>query len=108
MQPRRPGGRWSARALDQSERTVRRDHTENATRVLVLLKPVLQFSVFFFLGYLSLSFGAGVFVAEGTLHPGRRLLSNNDEMQAEGMARSHDSELAGVTVTAGDGAALRG
>jgi len=58
------------------------------------------------LGYLVLSFTAGVFVAEGTLHPGRRFLSAKDEMLGQEMARNRDSELADVTVLAHDGATL--
>jgi uncharacterized protein len=72
------------------------------------LGRVLRLGVLFILGYLALSCVIGVFVAEGTLHPGRRLLSPKDEMQAEEMAHSHDSELADVAVLAGDGATLRG
>jgi len=45
-------------------------------------------------------------VAEGTLHPGRRPLLARDEMQAQGMAHNHDSELADVTISARDGATL--
>jgi len=67
-----------------------------------LLRP----GIFFFLGYLALSCAAGVFVAEGTLHPGRRLLSDKDEMQAQEMAHRHDSVLANVAIPAGDGATL--
>src|SRR5260370_385048 len=55
---------------------------------------------------LALSCAAGVFVAEGTLHPGRRLLSDKDEMQAQEMAHRHDSVLANVAIPAGDGATL--
>jgi uncharacterized protein len=66
----------------------------------------LLLGVFFLLGYLTLSFIAGVFVAEGTLHPGRRSLSTKDEMQATGMARNHDSELTDVAIPASDGARL--
>src|SRR2546425_5340096 len=66
----------------------------------------LRLGVFFLLGYLSLLFIAGVFVAEGTLHPGRRSLAAKDEMQAQGMAHSHNSELANVAITARDGTNL--
>ena len=45
-------------------------------------------------------------MAEGTLHPGRRSLSAKDEMQAEGMAHNHDSELANVATPAHDGVTL--
>src|SRR5713101_2803300 len=66
----------------------------------------LRLGVFLLLGYLALSFLAGVFVAEGTLHPGRRSLSAKDEVRAHGMARDRDSELADVGIPARDGATL--
>jgi dipeptidyl aminopeptidase/acylaminoacyl peptidase len=69
-------------------------------------RRLLRLGVFFFLGYLGLSFVAGVFVAEGTLHPGRRPLSANDKMQAQGMANSHDTELVNVGIPAHDGVTL--
>jgi alpha-beta hydrolase superfamily lysophospholipase len=69
-------------------------------------RRLLRLGVFFLLGYLALSFIAGVFVAEGTLHPGRRSLLAKDEMQAQGMAHSYDSALANVAITARDGANL--
>jgi uncharacterized protein len=67
----------------------------------------LRLGVFLLLGYLVLSFIAGVFVAEGTLHPGRRSLSSRDETLAQGIARNHDSELADVSIPARDGVTLR-
>ncbi len=70
------------------------------------LRRLLRLGILFFLGHLALSFVAGVFVAEGTLHPGRRPLSANDEMQAQGMARSHDSELVNVAIPVRDGVTL--
>jgi len=70
------------------------------------LERVLRLAVLFFVGYLALSLVAGVFVAEGTIHPGRRLVSTKDEMQAEEMAHSHDSEVADIHIAARDGATL--
>src|SRR5882724_3046933 len=67
---------------------------------------LVRFSVFFLLGYLTLSAVAGVFLADGTLHPARRSLSPNDELQAQRLAYDHDSELADVTIPANDGAIL--
>jgi UDP-N-acetylmuramyl pentapeptide phosphotransferase/UDP-N-acetylglucosamine-1-phosphate transferase len=67
---------------------------------------VLRLAVFFFLGYLALSFVAGVFVAEATIHPSRRLVSATDEMRAEEMAHSHDYQLADVHIAARDGVTL--
>ena len=63
---------------------------------------MLRFGVWFFVGYLALSFIAGVLIAEAALHPGRRPLSAKDEMHAQGIAHSHDSELASVTIVARD------
>jgi hypothetical protein len=70
------------------------------------LERVLRLAVLFFVGYLALSLVAGVFVAEGAIHPSRRLLSVKDEMQAEEMAHSHDSEVADVQIAARDGVTL--
>src|SRR5208337_336755 len=50
---------------------------------------------------------AGVFLAEGTLHPGRHLLSSGDEMRAREMARRRGSELIDVAIPARDGVTLR-
>src|SRR5690348_13133446 len=69
-------------------------------------RRLLRLGVFCCLAYLALSFLAGVFVAEGTLHPARRSLSANGEQQAQGMAHTHDSYLAGVAIPARDGATL--
>ena len=66
----------------------------------------LLLGVFLLSGYLALSFIAGVFVAEGTLHPGRRSLSGRDETLAQGIARNHDSALADVSIPARDGVIL--
>ena len=70
------------------------------------LERVLRLAVLFFVGYLALSLVAGVFVAEGTIHPSRRLVSAKDEMRAEEMAYSHDSEVADIRIVARDGATL--
>jgi pimeloyl-ACP methyl ester carboxylesterase len=67
---------------------------------------LLRLGVVTLLGFLALSFAAGVFEAEGTLHPRRRSLSAKDEMQAREMARSHDSDLTNADITARDGATL--
>jgi uncharacterized protein len=56
--------------------------------------------------FLAISMAAGVYVAEGTVHPRRRLLSAGDEMQAREMARRHDAALASVSITARDAAVL--
>ncbi len=46
-------------------------------------------------------------MAELTLHPGRNLQSTADEMQAQEMARLHDSELTDIAIVAQDGVTLR-
>lgn len=66
----------------------------------------LRVGLFLLLGYLALSFVAGVFLTEGTLHPSRRSLSAKDEMLAQAIARNHDSELADAAILARDGATL--
>jgi alpha-beta hydrolase superfamily lysophospholipase len=60
-----------------------------------------------FLGLLTLSAIAGVFLAEATLHPGRHLQSPGNEMQVREMARGNESELTDVAISARDGATLR-
>jgi len=70
------------------------------TRVLLRLGLVTL------LGFLAVSCVAGILLAEGTLHPGRRSLSAKDELQAQEMARSHDSYLTNAAITARDGASL--
>src|SRR6516162_3910538 len=67
---------------------------------------LLRFGLFLFTAYLAVSLLSGVFLAEGTLHPGRHALSNQDEMQAREMARARDSVLAEVAIPATDGIVL--
>jgi uncharacterized protein len=55
-----------------------------------------------------LTFIAGVFLAEVTVHPGRRPVSSGDEMVARGMAQRYGAELADAAIAARDGATLRG
>src|SRR6266481_1349105 len=61
-----------------------------------------------FAGYLACSFAAGAFVADGTVHPIRRHLFAEDEMQAQRIAHAHQSDLSEVLITASDGAILKG
>jgi hypothetical protein len=49
---------------------------------------------------------AGVFLAEVTLHPKRRLLSSGDGAEAREIARIHNSNVSDIIVTAQDGAIL--
>jgi len=58
------------------------------------------------LGYVTLCVVAGVFVAETTLHPGRRPLSAKDDMHAQRMASNHGYVLSAVTISARDGVPL--
>jgi hypothetical protein len=70
------------------------------------LGRALRLAVPFFVGYLALSLVGGVFVAEGAIHPSRHLVSAKDEMSAEELARSRDSQLANVQIAARDGVTL--
>lgn len=51
---------------------------------------------------------AGVVAVEGALHPGRRLLQTSDEELAQSIAVRDHAELTDVSITAADGATLRG
>jgi uncharacterized protein len=54
-----------------------------------------------------LALAAGVFVAEGTLHPGRRPLPKRSPSLGLKIADLNDADLAEVTISAADGAALQ-
>jgi len=69
-------------------------------------RRLLRLGVFLFSGYLALPFIAGVFVAEGTLHPGRRSLTAKDETLVQGITGNYDAELSDVTIPARDGVTL--
>ena len=58
------------------------------------------------LGYAALCFAAAIFLAEITLHPGRRALTSADELQAREMSNRHDAQIANATISANDGASL--
>ncbi|PYV69953.1 MAG: hypothetical protein DMG96_32605 [Acidobacteria bacterium] len=60
------------------------------------------------LAYLTFSFAAGVFLADGTVHPIRRPLLPKDEMQGQRIAHAHQSDLSDALITASDGAILKG
>jgi dipeptidyl aminopeptidase/acylaminoacyl peptidase len=57
--------------------------------------------------YLVLCWLLGVWVAEGTLHPGRRPLLPTDLEHAREIALAKGAELSEVTISAADGATLR-
>jgi uncharacterized protein len=50
---------------------------------------------------------AGIFLAEGALHPARRLLLAVDQHRAEEMASSNSADLTNVSIPANDGVILR-
>jgi hypothetical protein len=58
-------------------------------------------------GVCVLTIIAGIFLAEGALHPGRRLLLEIDQQQAREMANSNASDLADISIPANDGVILR-
>jgi uncharacterized protein len=59
------------------------------------------------LGFLVLSVMAGVFLAEGTLHPGRHPLTVASEIEAREMAARQHSDFGDVALAASDGVFLR-
>jgi len=62
---------------------------------------------YFLLAYSALAFAAGVFVAEGTLHPGRRPLTDSDQIVGRKLAQQYDSDFALASVSAADGVPLQ-
>ena len=70
------------------------------------MKPVriIRWSVFLLLAYAGFCLGAGVFLAKVTLHPGRRPLSGAGGAEL----RIAGADLQDVSVSAADGATLRG
>jgi dipeptidyl aminopeptidase/acylaminoacyl peptidase len=70
-------------------------------------RPLQILSAIAVLGLLVLSAVAVAFLAEVTVHPGRRILSSEAETRVRSMARLHDSELSDVAITASDGAILQ-
>ena len=62
---------------------------------------------YFLLAYSALAFAAGVFVAEATLHPGRRPLAGSDQDLGRKLARQNDSDFTLVDISAGDGIPLQ-
>ena len=58
--------------------------------------------------HLVLCCAAGLFMAEETLHPGRRPLTAGNWREAQEMAGRHDGEMMDITLTAAGGAQLRG
>jgi uncharacterized protein len=73
----------------------------------MLRSRLFLISLLVVLAYLLSCSVAGVFVAEATLHPGRRLLPASDTREAHEMARRQQSEVEEATVVAADGARLK-
>jgi hypothetical protein len=57
--------------------------------------------------YVAVCCGAGIFISEVTLHPGRRVLKERDQKQAQEMARRHNSLLVEVVISSLDGTSLQ-
>jgi hypothetical protein len=68
----------------------------------MLTKVLFRLSAVFLVLYLALSLIAGVFVAEGTLHPARLPLSFQAETMARAMAITNDSQLTDVATISSD------
>jgi uncharacterized protein len=57
--------------------------------------------------YLAFCLLAGIYVAEGTMHPARRPLTQEDESTMQNLAHNLDSDLEDVTITTPDAVTLR-
>jgi uncharacterized protein len=57
--------------------------------------------------YIAISCAAGIFIADATLHPGRRPLLEADESKAAAMSAQHQSTLRRVELSAFEGITLR-
>jgi uncharacterized protein len=58
--------------------------------------------------YLAFSAVGGIFLADGTLHPARRPLTDDEIAEARRSAQALSAELEDASITASDGAVLRG
>lgn len=58
--------------------------------------------------YLAFSTVAGIYLADGTLHPARRPLTDEDVAKARNSVHAVNAELADASITAPDGVVLRG
>ena len=68
----------------------------------------LRWLIFFLMMYVILCSVGGVYLADGTLHPGRRELSDQDALAARQTVRSSGVELQDVAITTPDAVTLRG
>ena len=64
--------------------------------------------LFAILLYLALCLVGGIFLADGTLHPGRRPLREDEVAAMHQAAQALDANMKDVAITAEDGAVLRG
>jgi len=69
---------------------------------------ILRIAAVCLVGFFVLSVIAGVFVAEGTLHPGRHPLTAEGQTQVQNMAARQHSKLADVAIFASDQVTLHG
>ena len=89
--PRNPTGAIRVPSIEYEMRLTRRSR-----RALLFLALYLVFCTI-----------AGIFVADGTLHPARRLLTQDDGATMLQIARGIDSTLTDVSITTPDGVILR-
>jgi len=66
-----------------------------------------RFLIVAVLGYAVVCCIAGVFLAEITLHPGRRTLTSAGDAQAREMSGRHNAKIENATISANDGASLQ-
>jgi pimeloyl-ACP methyl ester carboxylesterase len=66
-----------------------------------------RFLIVAVLGYAALCCAAAIFLAEITLHPGRRPLASADEAQASEMSNRHNAQIENGTILANRGASLQ-
>jgi uncharacterized protein len=71
-------------------------------------RRVTQITAVVSLGYLAFVLAAGVFLADGTVHPNRRLLFLEDGNRGQRIAQAHQSHLSDVQIAGADGSILKG
>lgn len=75
---------------------------------MTILRPVLRGTIACIAAWLLLCLAAGIFVADGAVHPGRSMLTQGDEAQASAFSAENLATLSSVQIVAADGATLRG
>jgi uncharacterized protein len=73
----------------------------------MLLSRRVRYSLFALVLYLTLCTIGGIYVADGTLHPARRPLPEEEITAVRNSARALDADLADVSITTPDHATLR-